>query len=62
MGTADQRLLDAMSKLIKRGKAKSALDAARLVADKAPGAGRIESKITRLAKRYNKLFPVVGEK
>jgi hypothetical protein len=53
---ADQPLLTAMHELIQRGAAKSALDAASRVVETAAGAGSRESKITRLAKRYNKQF------
>ena len=50
--TADDLLLAGMRELIKAGKAKSPNDAARQVAGEAPGSGTIDSKITRLAKRY----------
>ncbi len=54
---ADRPLLEKMHRLITRGRAKSADDAARQLADKARGAGTRESKQTRLAKRYRKIYP-----
>lgn len=50
---ADAPLLTRMHELIEAGKAKSATDAARLVAGEAEGSGSPESKITRLRKRYS---------
>jgi len=49
---ADQKLVAKMRRLIKRGEAKSALDAARMVVSEAKGRGTEDSKISRLAKRY----------
>jgi hypothetical protein len=59
---ADEVLLQAMHKLIKSGTAKSAYDAARRVADTAPGSGTFESRRSRLARRYNQRFRSVGDK
>jgi len=53
---ADELLLDEMRNMIKTGKAKSANDAARLLADRARGSGILASKQTRLANRYRKKF------
>jgi hypothetical protein len=50
--TADEPLLAEMAALIGNGEAKSANDAARLVASRAAGTGTFESKQSRLAKRY----------
>jgi hypothetical protein len=58
---ADQPLVTVMHALIQRGAAKSALDAASHVVETAAGSGTRQSKITRLAKRYNDQFPI-GEK
>ena len=53
----DRSLIEEMRRQIESGAAKSALDAAGKVVDRAKGAGTIESKLTRLAKRYRKCFP-----
>ncbi len=53
---ADKPLLDKMHGLIKRGRATSANDAARQLADKAQGSSTSESKQTRLAKGYRKIY------
>jgi hypothetical protein len=55
--TADKPLLEEMRLLIERGSAKSPEDAAGKLADRASGAGTLQSKVTRLAKRYRKQFP-----
>jgi hypothetical protein len=47
----DKPLIDEMKTLIEEGKAVSAEAAARLVADRAKGAGTLESKAERLAKK-----------
>ncbi len=49
---ADAPLVDKMRELIEAGNAKSPNDAASKVAREARGSGTVESKITRLAKRY----------
>ena len=49
---ADRDLLKKMHRLIANGSAKSPNDAARLVANRAQGAGTPESKQTRLARSY----------
>jgi hypothetical protein len=58
---ADQPLLQEMQRLIDKGTAKSPHDAARRLADKAEGAGTLDSKQSRLGKGYRKLF-LAGEK
>lgn len=55
---ADKPLLEEMHRLIIGGRAKSAHDAAGKLADKAQGYSTPESKQTRLAKRYRKIYPV----
>jgi hypothetical protein len=50
--SADEPLLTEMQELIESGKSKSPNDAALKVADRASGQGTIESKCSRLAKRY----------
>jgi hypothetical protein len=55
---ADQELILEMHELIKAKKAKSPNDAARLLADRAPGAGSPKSKQDRLRKGYYRVFPL----
>src|SRR5450759_3523952 len=50
--SADEPLLTEMQELIESGKSKSPSDAALKVASRASGDGTIESKSSRLAKRY----------
>jgi hypothetical protein len=53
----DLPILNEMKDLISARKAASPEEAARVLADKAHGAGTIESKSARLAKRYRKRRP-----
>ena len=53
---ADQELILEMRELIKAKKAKSPNDAARLLADRTPGAGSLKSKQDRLRKGYYRVF------
>jgi hypothetical protein len=55
MAAADAPLLDKMRELIVGGKAFSPHGAALKVADKASGNGTVESKATRLSRRYRQL-------
>jgi hypothetical protein len=54
----DEPLLKEMRKLIEDGNAKSPHEAACKVAGSAKGAGTVESRVTRLAKRYGKMYPL----
>jgi hypothetical protein len=45
-----------MKSLLRKRKAASPEEAARLVADRAHGSGTPDSKIDRLAKRYRKIY------
>lgn len=54
---ADGPLLEKMHRLITKGRAKSPHDAARQLAKKAKGVSTEDSKRTRLAKRYRKIYP-----
>jgi hypothetical protein len=55
---ADQELILEMHELIKAKKAKSPNDAARWLADRAPGWGSIDSKRDRLRQGYYRVFPL----
>jgi hypothetical protein len=57
LAKADGPLVEEMHQLIESGSAKSAEDAAGKLADGAAGGGTLQSKVTRLARRYRKQFP-----
>jgi hypothetical protein len=52
----DEPLISEMDKLIRNGDANSPHYAAKLVADKATGAGAFDSKVRRLERLYKKTF------
>jgi hypothetical protein len=57
LATADEHLIEEMHKLIQSHEAKSANDAALIVAERAKGSGTVDSKQSRLRRRYLKKYP-----